>query len=245
MSSRSGRRDFRRPVLQSSSSFGTRLVNRFGNSSFGPATSTALGTTHLIRHAIRLSGWLLAVGLLLASATAPAAEDDTAALDKIVKLNKRAVDEYQNLNFDKARKLLDEALAACTRSGLDSHPVAARTHVHMGVVLFAGLKDKDGAVAEFKKAAQIQPDMKLDTALATPEIQEAYDQAVAGRQAQPPAAEGPPRRPPKTPSPTSRSRARCRASRSPSTRRWIRRSRPRRWCCRSAPTARTTSASAT
>lgn len=149
-------------------------------------SSAALGTTHFTRHATRtatrLATWLLAVGLLvLAFGRAPAyAEDDMAAIDKIVKLNKRAVDEYQNLNFEKARKLLDEALAACTRSGLDSHPVTARTHVHMGVVLFAGLKDKDGAVAEFKKAAQIQSDVKLDTALATPEIQEAFDQAVAG-----------------------------------------------------------------
>ncbi|HXU60684.1 MAG TPA: tetratricopeptide repeat protein [Polyangia bacterium] len=108
------------------------------------------------------------------------AEDDAAAIDKIVKLNKKAVDEYQNLNFDKARKLLDEALAACTKSGLDNHPVAARTHVHMGVVLFAGFKDKDGASAEFGKAKQIQPDIKLDTALATPEIQEAYDAAAGG-----------------------------------------------------------------
>lgn len=144
-----------------------------------PATSTALGTTHLIRHVTRLSGCLLAVVLLLASATVQA-QDDAAAIDKIVKLNKRAVDEYQNLNFDKARKLLDEALTACTRSGLDKHPVAARTHVHLGVVLFAGLKDKDGAIAEFGKAAQIQSDIKLDTALATPEIQEAFDQAVGG-----------------------------------------------------------------
>jgi hypothetical protein len=121
----------------------------------------------------------MALVLVLASATARA-EDEAAALDKIVKLNKRAVDEYQNLNFEKARKLLDEALVACTRSGLDSHPVTARTHVHMGVVLFAGLKDKDGAIAEFKKAAQIQSDVKLDNALATPEIQEVFDQAVAG-----------------------------------------------------------------
>lgn len=149
-------------------------------------SSAALGTTHLTRHATRpatrLAAWLLAAGLFaLVFGRAPAhAEDEAAAIDKIVKINKRAVDEYQNLNFEKARKLLDEALAACTRSGLDSHPVTARTHVHMGVVLFAGLKDKDGAIAEFKKAAQIQSDLKLDTALATPEIQEVFDQAVAG-----------------------------------------------------------------
>ncbi len=108
------------------------------------------------------------------------AQEDSPAVEKVVKLNKRAVDEYQNLNFDKARKILEEALEACTRAGLDSHPVTARTHVHLGVVLFAGLKQKDAAIDEFKKAAAIQSDVKLDTALATPEIQEVFDQAVAG-----------------------------------------------------------------
>ncbi len=120
------------------------------------------------------------VAALAAVGPTARADDDAAAIDRIVKLNKKAVDEYQNLNFDKARKLLDEALTACTKSGLDNHPVAARTHVHMGVVLFAGLKDKDGAAAEFSKAKQIEGDIKLDTALATPEIQDAFDQAAGG-----------------------------------------------------------------
>jgi hypothetical protein len=122
---------------------------------------------------------LLAVAILAASPPARA-QDDSPAVEKIVKLNKKAVDEYQNLNFDKARKILEDALEACSRAGLDNHPVTARTHVHLGVVLLAGLKQKDSAIEEFKKAAAIQSDVKLDTALATPEIQEAFDQATSG-----------------------------------------------------------------
>jgi len=124
-------------------------------------------------------GCLLAVAVLAASPRARA-QEDSPAVEKIVKLNKKAVDEYQNLNFDKARKILEDALEACSRAGLDNHPVTARTHVHLGVVLLAGLKQKDAAIDEFKKAAAIQSDVKLDTALATPEIQEVFDQAVAG-----------------------------------------------------------------
>jgi Tetratricopeptide repeat len=131
----------------------------------------------VIRHLI--AGCVLAVALL-AAAPAARAQEDSPAVEKVVKLNKKAVDEYQNLNFDKARKILEDALEACSRAGLDNHPVTARTHVHLGVVLFAGLKQKDAAIDEFKKAAAIQSDIKLDTALATPEIQEAFDQAVAG-----------------------------------------------------------------
>ncbi|HVV51298.1 MAG TPA: tetratricopeptide repeat protein [Polyangia bacterium] len=119
-------------------------------------------------------------GLMLVAAGGPArAQEDSAAVEKISKLNKKAVDEFENLNFDQARKILNDALDAISRAGLDNSQVAARTHVHLGVVLFAGLKQKDDALAEFKKALQIAPDVKLDKLLATPEIQEVFDQAVS------------------------------------------------------------------
>jgi hypothetical protein len=119
-------------------------------------------------------------GLALLAAAAPArAQDDSAAVEKITKLNKKAVDEFENLNFDQARKILKDALDACSRAGLDSSQIAARTHVHLGVVLFAGFKQKDDALAEFKKALEMAPDVKLDKLLATPEIQEVFDQAVS------------------------------------------------------------------
>ncbi|HEX3904804.1 MAG TPA: tetratricopeptide repeat protein [Polyangia bacterium] len=119
-------------------------------------------------------------GLALLAAAAPArAQDDSAVVEKITKLNKKAVDEFENLNFDQARKILKDALDACSRAGLDNSQVAARTHVHLGVVLFAGFKQKDDALAEFKKALEIAPEVKLDKLLATPEIQEVFDQAVS------------------------------------------------------------------
>jgi hypothetical protein len=121
----------------------------------------------------------LLAGLVLLAAAAPARADDSAAVEKITKLNKKAVDEFENLNFDQARKILKDALDACAKAGLESSDVAARTHVHMGVVLFAGFKQKDEALAEFKKALEMAPDVKLDKLLATPEIQEVFDQAVS------------------------------------------------------------------
>jgi hypothetical protein len=131
---------------------------------------------------------LLAVCVLaaLASSAAPAWAQDQAAMEKIAKINKKAVDEYQNLNFDESRKLLQQALDAAGESGLDDHPVNARTYVHIGVVLLAGFKQKDDAIKAFRKALQIQPDIKLDKSLATPEIQEVYDEAVAAQKAEPP-----------------------------------------------------------
>jgi hypothetical protein len=138
---------------------------------------------------------LLGLALLAAAGPARAEADDSAAIDKIVKLNKRAVDEYENLNFDEARKILTGALAACTQSGLDNQGVAARTHVHLGVVLFAGFKQKDQALKEFRKALDIQADIKLDKTLANPEIQAVFDEAGGGQNGAaaataPPAAAG-------------------------------------------------------
>ncbi len=130
---------------------------------------------------IRLAGLLAGLSLLAAAGSARAQDENPAAVEKISKLNKKAVDEFENLNFDQARKILKDALDACSRGGLDGSQIAARTHVHLGVVLFAGFKQKDDALAEFKKALEIAPDVKLDKLLATPEIQEVFDQAVAAQ----------------------------------------------------------------
>jgi hypothetical protein len=141
---------------------------------------------------MRLLACLLGLPLLAGAGVARAdvdAADSTSpatspAIDKIVKLNKRAVDEYENLNFEEARKILKEALAACAQGGLDKHAVAARSHVHLGVVLFAGFKLKDQALSEFKKALEIQSDIKLDKTLANPEIQQVFDEAVEAQKSQ-------------------------------------------------------------
>ena len=136
-----------------------------------------MGKTLTIRLAVLLAG----LALLAAAGPARAQDENPAAVEKITKLNKKAVDEFENLNFDQARKILKDALDACSRSGLDNSQIAARTHVHLGVVLFAGFKQKDDALDEFKKALEIAPDVKLDKLLATPEIQEVFDQAVAAQ----------------------------------------------------------------
>ncbi len=125
----------------------------------------------------RIAG-ILAVLCLLVAWARPAAAQDQAAVDKVSKLNKKAVDEYENLNFDEARKLLQSALDICAQAGLDKHDVTARTYVHLGVVTFAGFKQKAEAIKFFRRAVAIQPDIKLDKSLANPEIQDVYDQAV-------------------------------------------------------------------
>ena len=132
---------------------------------------------------------------LATSATARAEAEDSAAVEKVTKLNKKAVDEYQDLKFEESRKLLKNAIDVCAQSGLENHPVTARTYVHLGIVTFLGFKQRDEAIKHFRKALEIQPDIKLDKILATPEVQEVYDEAVEQHKEALAAAKKPPDEP--------------------------------------------------
>jgi hypothetical protein len=120
--------------------------------------------------------------VLLTLVTAPAAAyaQSDADIEKVTKQNKKAVEEYENLNFEEARKILKDAIDFCAANGLDKHPIKARTHIHLGIVILAGFKQRDNAIKQFRKALEIQPDIKLTKSLANPEIQEAFDEAQAG-----------------------------------------------------------------
>ena len=111
------------------------------------------------------------------AARAQANKDDLAST--VSKLNKKALDEYENLNFEEARKILKDALDFCHEAGLDQHPVTARTNIHLGVVVLTGFKQREAAAKYFRKALEIQPDIKMTKSLANPEIQAAFDEVVA------------------------------------------------------------------
>jgi hypothetical protein len=112
------------------------------------------------------------------SRTARAEAENSDLVNKVTKLNKKAVDEYENLNFEEARKILKDALDLCTQGGLEKHPVTARTYIHLGVVTFAGFKQRDVALKYFRKALEIDPGVKLTKSLANPEVQEVFDEAA-------------------------------------------------------------------
>src|SRR5687767_3305756 len=78
---------------------------------------------------------LPASGLALA-APAAAAEPP---LGELIELNKRAVLDHSAGRHDAAATSLQAALALAEKSGLGAHDMAARTHIHLGIVLIAGL----------------------------------------------------------------------------------------------------------
>src|SRR5438067_6696677 len=125
----------------------------------------------------RLRMVIALVVLASAAAAGRAHAQDAAAAARIEQLNKRAMSDYDMLEFDSARRTLTEAVNLVKRSGLETDPIAAKTYVNLGIVYVAGLKDRYKGFQQFVRALQIKPDTQLDPAVATPELQEVFDNA--------------------------------------------------------------------
>jgi hypothetical protein len=136
----------------------------------------------------------IGIGILLAlgAATAAAAPRLAQAQDpaaKVTQMNRDALAAIDKREFEKARELLKKALDYCQESGLAQHPIAARTHVHMGVVIIEGFKNRELGMKQFAEALAIAPGIALTPSLATPELNEAFDEAKAGGGPTPSSAE--------------------------------------------------------
>ena len=94
-------------------------------------------------------------------------------------MNRAAMEDYDLLEFDAARKLLSDALALARKNKLDKSAAAARTHLDLGIVHGAGLADQDAALLEFIAALQIDANLRLDPAYKSPALQKTFEQARA------------------------------------------------------------------
>jgi Tetratricopeptide repeat len=122
---------------------------------------------------------VVVVGILLAAPAALAAPPagDPAAVNKVTDLNRKALAAYSQQDWDTARDLLKEALQICADANLDQHPITARTHLHFGAVAIVGFKQREAGIKQFKKALEIQPDIKLTKTIVTPELTDAFEEA--------------------------------------------------------------------
>jgi hypothetical protein len=129
----------------------------------------------------------------------PAAQ---AIIDKIVQMNKKALDDYDTLEWDSAKRTLLEALVAGKKGGLDGHPVMARTYLHLGCVYITGLKDRQKGVQSFVRAIEIDPAIKIEQMMTDPELEAAFAEATKRVKPRPDAgvpAAAPPPPPPAPP----------------------------------------------
>jgi hypothetical protein len=116
------------------------------------------------------------IATTVVASAAPAG--DPAVVAKVTNLNKKALEAYNQQDYDTARDLLKQALETCTSAGLDQHPITARTHIHFGAVAIVGFKQREVGIKQFKKALEIEPTIKLTKSIVTPELQDAFEEAV-------------------------------------------------------------------
>lgn len=113
------------------------------------------------------------------SASAAEAKADASAdpVEKVQKLNRYAMQLFDDVNFALAEKTLLEALGILEKNNLASAPQSLSTHGNLAVLYSVGLRNPDKAVAEFKKALAIKPDLKMSKQRATPETESALARA--------------------------------------------------------------------
>jgi hypothetical protein len=119
----------------------------------------------------------LAVVAAVALPARRAAAQDQAAIDKLVQMNKRALEDYDTLEWDSAKRTLLDALMAGKKAGLDNHPVMARTYVHLGAVYITGFKNREKAIQSFVRALEIDPSIQLTKGIASAEVNDAFAEA--------------------------------------------------------------------
>lgn len=117
----------------------------------------------------------LAVLVLLGFASERTAHAD-AKKDVQQKL-KEAMENFDLLEYEEAKKLLGQALSIAKKGRLDKDPIAAQIHVRLGIVQLAGLQDADAAKASFAAAVAIDPKVQIDAAYKTPDMQKLLEEA--------------------------------------------------------------------
>ena len=116
----------------------------------------------------------LAVVILMVAGAARTAMADPKS--EVAAKIKAAMESYDSLDYDGARKLLNQALAVAKKAKLDKDPIVAKAYLDLGIVAFA-VPDLDAAKLSFLSAVQIEPKIQIDVAYRSAEIAKLLDQA--------------------------------------------------------------------
>jgi hypothetical protein len=110
--------------------------------------------------------------LLFAPAGGPLAQQVARAQGKpgakeVEKKTTKAMENFDLLEFEEAKKELVDAVALAKKSQLDDDPALARAYLHLGIVEFAGLKNAEAAREAFAAAVAIDPAVEIGVAYRT------------------------------------------------------------------------------
>jgi hypothetical protein len=96
----------------------------------------------------------------------------------IVAKTRQAMASYDAMDYEAARRLLNQALALAKRARLDRDPVVARVYLDLGIAQLAA-SDPEAAKVAFLSAAQIDPKITIDPAYKSAELVRMLDDARA------------------------------------------------------------------
>jgi hypothetical protein len=89
---------------------------------------------------------------------------------------KEAMENYDLMDYDAAKKLLTQALSIAKKNKLDKDPLVAKAHLSFGLVQFAN-SDHDAAKLSFLSAVQIDPKIQIDAAYKSNDMSKLLEQA--------------------------------------------------------------------
>jgi hypothetical protein len=96
----------------------------------------------------------------------------------IVARTRQAMASYDAMDYEAARRLLNQALAIAKRAKLDRDPVVARVYLDLGIAQLAA-SDPEAAKVAFLSAVQIDPKIAIDPAYKSTELARMLDDARA------------------------------------------------------------------
>lgn len=129
----------------------------------------------------RLTGSLVAVIALVVAllSSLRVAHADEETLERIEKLSKKAMESFDLLDYEAAKKLLNGAVAKAKTSGLEQEPIVAKVYLNLGIVYFSGEGDTDSARVAFIDAVRIDPNIEIDPGYKTDDMQALLDEVKA------------------------------------------------------------------
>jgi hypothetical protein len=106
---------------------------------------------------------------------APAHADPKA---EVAAKTRAAMASYDSMDYEAARRLLNQALAIAKKAKLDKDPIVAKVYLDLGIAQLAG-SDQEAAKVAFLSAAQIDPRIAIDAAYKSPELVKMLEEAKA------------------------------------------------------------------
>lgn len=103
----------------------------------------------------------------------------TAATARIKQLNKMAMENYDSLEFENAKKQLLEAVKLAKETALGDKKVVGEIYLNLGVVMGAGFNDKAASTKYFVEALKHDRKLVIPAARATPALEEIFKAAKA------------------------------------------------------------------